>query len=272
MKLYHLFLCLFLIACGNSQGDENSNKTSQNNIVNSITINQDKTSLEPASVSVNIDSTDTVVIGGHVLHFKPTRKVEFPDYYHNQQAVDSLAKVFTNSHDLALAHERLLKEKYKSIFSTTDSILTIKMKDGSNKSFPRVGDTEKGIYSFDSYFQEIDLVLLYVQYYEGNEYYLLYRKTGEGLFLIGKPYFSKDYSRFIAINCDLDASYTTNGIALYTLEGDRIKQEFIAEVSPWGPQKAMWVDDNNIILEVGYPTPSDKSSYFQKYLLMTVIQ
>lgn len=268
MKLYHLFLCLFLIACGNGQGDENSNKTSQNNIVNSITINQDKTSLEPASA--NIDSTDTVVIGGHVLHFKPTRKTDFPDYYHNQQAVDSLAKVFTNSHDLALAHERLLKEKYNNIFSVSDTMLTIKMKDGTQKSFPRVGNVEEGVYSFDSYFQKTDLVLLYVQYYEGNEYYLLSRKTGEGLFLIGKPYFSKDYSRFIAINCDLDASYTTNGIGLYTLEGDRINQEFIAEVSPWGPRKAMWVDDKNIILEVGYPTPSDKNPYFEECLLMTI--
>lgn len=77
---------------------------------------------------------------------------------------------------------------------------------------------------------------------------LVNRQNGHKNHISGLPYISKDNKKIITINKDLIAGYSFNGIELYTILADSLKEEFYIETK-WGPQDLKWINENEFLLK-----------------------
>lgn len=238
-----LFLVFMLSAC-----DNNTSETTHADI-DSTAVPKDAFA-EDYNDYDNLADTGTILINGYTISFQSSEAVNFPDYYPEQGARDSIANALGNWHDQAMATEDYLKNKYSKLFTADDSVLTIKLTDNRLLNFAKIpDDIEAPAYNFDHYFPETDYVLLHAQYYEGDAYTLVNRKNGFAKEIYGVPYFSPDKKSFISISLDLDAAYNFNGIEYYLIQGDTVTKQFEVGMSRCGPVQAKWTSDSTIVLE-----------------------
>lgn len=246
-RIIPIVLLLSLTACvsSNSQNKENVNNPVAYTTAAESTFEEDYPEEE---TSYTIEPTDTISIGNYMLYFSPTDLIPFPLYYSDQKIRDSFWRVFGNSHDAANAVENYLEKKLPEIFTSDDSTLILYLANGKKLVLPKWDEDEMRGYCFEGYFPQIDYVLLYVQHYEGNAYALINRENGYNRQIHGKPYFSNNHNSFITANVDMEAGYSFNGIEYYTLTTDSVVRQFELGISNWGPAKAKWINDENIIL------------------------
>ncbi|MBW7912808.1 MAG: hypothetical protein H3C54_03705 [Taibaiella sp.] len=112
-----------------------------------------------------------------------------------------------------------------------------------------------------------------MQYYEGGAYMLVNRKNGYNRQIHGKPYFSNNHKSFITVNVDMEAHYSFNGIEYYTVTADSIIQQFELDIANWGPAKAKWINDKNIILAQERMVANPGTYYLTTdYALLTIMK
>ena len=137
------------------------------------------------------------------------------------------------------------------------------MSTGAIISFPFCDEKNETGYYFEYYFKNIDYYLLKVMWDEGYCWMLVNRKNGYKKEIEGLPYISLDNKKIIAINSDLDAGYSFNGIELYSILSDSLKLEFSRE-TPWGPTDLKWLSENQILLKREFKNV-DSISQIQNY-------
>lgn len=271
-RIIQIVVLFWLTACGssNSQNKEGVNSDLTDSFQAESIL---KENFPEEETSYTIEPTDTISIGNYMLYFSTTDSIPFPPYYTDQKIRDSFWRVFGNSHDAANAVENYLTKRLPEIFTADDSTLTLQLVGGKKLILPKCDEEDMRCYCFEGYFPEIDYILLYVQYYEGSAYALVNRKNGIIRQIQGKPYFSDNYKSFITVNVDMEANYSFNGIEYYTFTADSVVQQFVLGITNWGPAKAKWIDDKNIVLlqERMIANP-DTYYYATDYTQLTIIR
>lgn len=191
---------------------------------------------------------DTLIADNYILTFNHSDSFALTDNYGDLNIRKEMTDSIGNWHDRAEKIQDYLKEKFGNYFFTTDSSLVLKLVDGKTASFPLWDEKNDEGFNFEHYFKEIDYYLLRVQWGEGNCWMLVNRQNGYRRYISGEPYISIDKRKILAINTDLYAGYSFNGIELYTISGDTLKMEFEKETD-WGPSDIKWINDNQFLLK-----------------------
>lgn len=143
--------------------------------------------------------------------------------------------------------------KYKDLVKRENKNLLLKTTNGKDvvlKNTDNPEDAENyATYFFEDYLKSIDAYLVMIQYYEGEEYCLISKKTGEQIIVPGQILLSPDKKRFISYNMDLEAGYSPNGFAIYLIKDNTFENEFELYSEEWGPSKVKWINNNEIEIE-----------------------
>lgn len=268
MRLY--FILLFLLALAACA--ENSTNSGTTTSIDSITV--DITNYLTPHGDTIISLPDTVYTDVNVLYISEAGAVDFQNYSAQNTFEDSLLKQIGNYHEIIVAWEQHLQNTYKDMFSVTDTTLVLYLENNMKLTLPRIKLESIDIPShhFYHYFPGLDYVLLHTQYYEGNTYKLVNRKTGYVKELNGKPYFSPDKKHMLTANIDLEAHFDYNGLEYYAVEQDTLRKIFSYEPEGWwGPEDIQWTSDSTAYIRAGYVIYAPDSAYYQsKNLLLRI--
>jgi hypothetical protein len=102
--------------------------------------------------------------------------------------------------------------------------------------------------------------------YEGAYWTLVNRKNGFKKSVIGNPYFSSNGKQILVTNIDLWAGYQKNGLELFAVDGDTLRKGCVIEIMNWGPTKAKWISENEIILRI------EDINYVKSFMKMSFIE
>ena len=204
------------------------------------------------------------------INVTETDSVDFPAYFEHQYKIDSISNCYSNWHRRALAIENFII-KDCSFDVTIDSISRIvKLQNGKDKILTpndTIGETG---YTYEKEFKELGLLLFRVQWFEGNNYFLLNTKTGKKTYTIGRVFINPSKNLLISINDDIEAGYSDNGFQLFSINEKGILEEQWSFDPGWAPEKIKWIDKATLIVE-GYYFP-ENSNYTKKvfYKLMKI--
>lgn len=189
------------------------------------------------------------------FEFKQTDSIPYKPLYSDWLVRDSLMQNYGegNRHMEALAVESYLLWQEKNSFLArqiyNNGQWNIQLLNGKNfeLKIPKYSDVAD--YAFEYYYKDLNLIIFREQWSEGNAYLIVNRNSGEAIRTIGPPIFSPDGNFFLAINDDIEAGYSPNGIQLYKIEGNKITLllEYIMDLAP---SRANWVSDSTFQLEV----------------------
>ena len=199
-----------------------------------------------------------------VIDISATDSVTFPDYFDNQQKIDSIIKQFDNRHLEALAIEENQIELYKPEIKIEGVDRVVSLKDGSKiRLSPNEMHDEYG-YTFEKAFKDNNFLLFRVQWFEGNNYFLLNTVSGEKTYTFGRVFISPNRKYFISINDDIDVGYSSNGLQLFMVDKkDNLKE--IWEHSPsWAPENIKWINNHTLITKGYYHDEHMEVTYFYK--------
>lgn len=194
-----------------------------------------------------------------------TDSVNFPDYFKQQDKVDSISKNYGNWYRRALAIEDYLI-KDCSVEIEIDSLSRIVRFQNGQKQIltPNYTFDEAG-YTYEKEFKDLDLLLFRVQWFEGNNYFLFNTKTGEKTYTIGRVYFNPDNTLLISINDDIDPGYSENGFQLFKIEKNGSLKEIWKFSPSWAPENIKWIDSSNLIVSGYYYSEQEDWKYKRIY-------
>lgn len=134
-----------------------------------------------------------------------------------------------------------------------------------------VKDSEEDIYyTFENYFPEIDSYLLFTQFYEGHGYMVVNRKTGNQTYVLGEIYPNQKNQNFIAINADLVAKYSANGLQMVKVHDGNYFTKLTIEGENWAPVAIKWIDDKSFIVKAIEIINFEKDIYHSKFYRFTL--
>lgn len=187
--------------------------------------------------------------GTITVQFESIDSVDFPPLYADQPIRDSIGKSYTNWHDRATAIEQYLMQcQHPPITKIGETSYRVKTARGDSVLLePNLNMDEAG-YNFEHYYWPEELLVFRVQWYEGNDYALFNRLNGTLTHMIGPPQFSPyDPTLFVAINDDIEATYSDNGIQVFRIERGIPKliwQYFPDDIAP---SHIQWVASDALI-------------------------
>ena len=238
-QIAYLLTIIFFTACG---------QNNRNSVEKSMTLLSDTLPLDTLPL-------DTLIVNNYILFFEDADDFEktdiFGDLDYRNKLTDTVKGSLFNKFRKI---ETYLTKYFNEYFYLTDSTLVLKLDNGDTMSFGRYveekhwNDVNFIGYIFEHYFDKIDYYLLFIHYYEGNSWMLINRKNGFKKAINGLPYISKDNKKIIAINSDLYAGYSFNGIELYTILEDSLKTEFSKETK-WGALDVKWINENEFLIK-----------------------
>jgi hypothetical protein len=96
------------------------------------------------------------------------------------------------------------------------------------------------------------------QFFHGNTWVILDRKTGKMTDTQGYPFFSPDEKIFVSVSKDLEARYSPNTLDIYKLKEDGLEKVFegVGKKEHWAPSKVKWLSNTKVQFEkiMGRPT------------------
>ncbi len=211
------------------------------------------------------DLFDTIIISNNLsIEFSKTDSVDFPDYFDDQKAIDLISKQYGNWHERAIAVEKYQIQLH-NLNIIIDSLARIVTLDNGEKLrlTPNITHDEYG-YTFEKEFKDNGFLLFRVQWFEGNNYFLLNTMSGEKTYIGGRAYFSPNGKYLIGIEDDIEALYSFNGFQLYSVEKNG-HLKLIWQFSPvWGPYKIKWIDNSSLVTKGYYLNDNwEKVSFFK---------
>ncbi|MEQ8245097.1 hypothetical protein [Fulvivirga sp.] len=211
-------------------------------ITASLSFGQDNKWVEPLEIDT------TILMQNHVIKLRPTETNYFEPYYLKTEIIDSLRKRLNNHYEISLAIETLQMSQFEEWVKRDGNDLFIKLNDGKWFQLIRNPDYDETGHSFEFYFEDFGFFSIRVQWGEGNAYKLINSKTGEVTNIIGRPFFSPDGSKIIALGNDIEATYSTNGFQLLSNNSGKITE--LGKFSPtsWGCKNAKWISNDKLIL------------------------
>jgi hypothetical protein len=106
-------------------------------------------------------------------------------------------------------------------------------------------------YVYLNTFDEIHQWLVRASYYESFDYILIDQNDGSESHLWGYPVLSPDRKSFLTAMVDLEAGFVSNGFQLWSLQDKPVKL-WEKELTEWGTDKVMWLNDREILAEQTY--------------------
>jgi hypothetical protein len=201
---------------------------------------------------------DTIILQGKVrVEISTNDTVYFPDYFEHQSQIDSLGELYDNAELYSLAVEKFLLGKSNPGISIEGTTRIVKLKNGKKIMLTPLDSLDEGTYTFEKAFKNNCFLLFRVQWFEGNNYFLINTETGEKTYTIGRVYFSKNNKYMISINDDIEAAYSDNGFQLFAIGRDKCLKEIWNYYPVWAPEKIKWINDKSLIVK-GYYLAGDK--------------
>jgi len=194
---------------------------------------------------------DSIVMDNYIITFKDAEPFATTDNFGDFEYRKKLTDTLSNWHDRAKKIQEYLQTKYPKYFSTTDSTLILNLTNGQTLSFPFWDEENEEGFNFEHYYEKIDYYLLRVQWVEGNCWLMINRQNGFKKYINGLPYISNQNDKFLAINVDLEAEYSFNGLELYSVTSDSLTNEF-THGTTWGPDNIKWINDNQFLVKREY--------------------
>lgn len=133
----------------------------------------------------------------------------------------------------------------------SDSLFLVTLASGERVRFEDTiggGPDSDRDYAYERLIPELGGVLIRVQYWEGNAYYLLRRGTGDTIRLDAPPILSPGETRFATASRSLVSGYNPNRLRVFRATGDSITLEHTVEPGGtlWGPSDARWVGEDTL--------------------------
>ncbi|MBX7199219.1 MAG: hypothetical protein K1X51_07555 [Rhodospirillaceae bacterium] len=144
-----------------------------------------------------------------------------------------------NLQECAIQHEKVFLQKNKALAVRDESGWKVKLLDGQDF---RIADEDRR-YNLLELAAGGRFLAIRQQWYEGNTWQLLDRKTGVLTQISGYPLFSPSMTRFVAASEDLDAQYSATVLDVYGIDANGVKLEFqgiTGEHPAWAPRKVKW--------------------------------
>ncbi|MBX3163486.1 MAG: hypothetical protein KF900_03325 [Bacteroidetes bacterium] len=178
--------------------------------------------------------------------------------------LEEICKGIDNSHNCFIAIEKYQLPLNSENVRREKDTLFLKLNNGKTKKIIDKTEETNGdgcvYYNYREYDEDLNSYILNVQYYEGGDYLLINKAKGDTALIFEVPVLSPDRKRFLICNFDI-SGYTTNGIAIYRIENDKIIKEYYADEN-WGISEAEWINNDEISMEkIEY---SEKSGDFVK--------
>lgn len=142
--------------------------------------------------------------------------------------------------------------KYEKSVTRKEDTLLILLDNKQLKKFVNNSSIESDNYTtfrFLNKLENINYYLLKIEYYEGYSYLMLNAKTGHENYLCGYPSLSPDHTKLIAGSFDLQAGFVFNGLQLYTITPDSLQLQWNRELSKWGTDKIVWINNHQLAAE-----------------------
>ncbi|MEQ9169323.1 MAG: hypothetical protein RLO12_23920 [Fulvivirga sp.] len=211
-------------------------------VLSNLSLGQDYKWVEPSEIDT------TVLMKSHSIRLKPTELTHFDYYFLDKKVIDSLTRNLGNHYQKSLEIERFQISKFKGRVKRDGDELFVKLRSGKWFQLIRNPDYDETGHSFEFYFEDFGFFSIRVQWGEGNAYKLINSKTGEVTNIIGRPFFSPDGSKIVALGNDIEATYSTNGFQLLSNNSGKITE--LGKFSPtsWGCKNAKWISNDKLIL------------------------
>jgi hypothetical protein len=185
---------------------------------------------------------DTFYFGNRLVHVKKSDKNTF----------DKLPG-FTENWNAHKEEKNKLKKDAKWVYRNSDTLF---FNIAGNKKVTLVNSSNNlsdntVVYHYVGVIPELNKYLIFAALWEGFNYVLIDKETGDTTITIGFPVASPDKKYFVCGNCDLIAGYTFNGIELYTNE-NKPKQLASRELKNWGINNIRWLDNSSLIVSASF--------------------
>jgi hypothetical protein len=195
--------------------------------------------------------TDSIKINNWTIEFFDLDSIKLTDYFEDQSAIDSISKNHSNWHQKSLAIEKYQIAKYRPNISIDNDSRIVELTSGTKINLTPNDTTEEAGYTFEKEFIKNGFLFFRVQWFEGNNYFLLDLKTGQKYYTIGRVFFSKNGNYIMSINDDIDAGYSKNGFQLFSIDKDNSLNEIWYYDTDFAPTLIEWIDDKNLLVK-GY--------------------
>ena len=137
--------------------------------------------------------------------------------------------------------EQLLIKKYPLVVSRTGDVLIISTHKGNQVELKN----DSWHYYAIGFIEQANLLLVRIQYWEGNSHLIVDTEYGYKKEIYGFPTFNKDYTQFATSDYDLEANYNPNILGIYKKHASW-KLEYFISPDSWGSDSPEWIDDNNL--------------------------
>lgn len=155
-------------------------------------------------------------------------------------------ETITNAGQCAAYSEAIILKKYGSRVKRQGAVLSISPISGKTVEFK---DPKHGEWSHYAvrYFKKAGLLLVRVQYMEGNSYTVVNMEHGSQMEIKGFPVFSADSTKFVAVDLDLESHYNPNVLSVYARNRHSIwNLQYYIEPLGWGPEAPVWVSKTKV--------------------------
>jgi hypothetical protein len=191
----------------------------------------------------------TLIFPNLIIELNSIQAQDFDEYYLPNQLIDSLSRDYGNFYNKSLSVEKFLMKRFGSRVMRNGQDLSVKLDNDEWMLLENNSDFDESGHTFEYYFEQFGLYSIRVQWGEGNAYKLVRAKTGDITNIIGRPYFSPEGTKIMALGNDIEAGYSANGFQLLKNENGEIKEIGSFYPSDWGCKSARWLSNNELILK-----------------------
>ncbi len=259
---------LLIVACTSTTKDNSNRKVKTDtlaSISNEIELPQEK-------VDTIIDLKDTTFhFSTYSVNVEAVDSVEIPNLYSDAAVRENILNNYDNSYEAFKGLEEYLKKTQSMYFKRNGKTLTLSLVNGKTKELKDISkDSDDDIlYTYEHFFSNINTYLVRGQFFEGNCYIVINRNTGEEKYTIGEIYVAPQNQKFIAINEDMEAGYSSNGLQMFEIKNEKFIKKFTIEGGSWGPIALKWINDSSVIMKAHIRTGVDDYSYITKFYKLT---
>ncbi|MEW6621105.1 MAG: hypothetical protein AB1422_17530 [bacterium] len=157
----------------------------------------------------------------------------------------------TNSYECAQKLEKYQLNRYKNFVIRQSDRLLLKLDNGGQLTLEDIDKegNETELYTFRELLENLNIYVIQIHYYEGGEYMLINKNSGEKIKIVGKIKVSPDKQRLVSYNVDLEAHYCPNGFQIIRLLNDHFVEEYQLIIDEWGPSNVKWISNTKLEFE-----------------------
>jgi hypothetical protein len=110
----------------------------------------------------------------------------------------------------------------------------------------KIPEESSCLYYLVDFLRDIDMVVVYCQYWEGDTFFAIHLIEGKPIDIHGYPNVSPDKKQFVTATIDLEAGYTPNTISIYGITGQGYSPMWSIKPEGWGARDLEWKNDRTI--------------------------